>query len=43
MKTYGGVEVYLPHYLPLHYVEASDQFYGPVALPPVEQPRLPVG
>jgi hypothetical protein len=32
MKTYGGVESQLHHYLPLHYMEVSGQIHDPAAL-----------
>jgi hypothetical protein len=43
MKNYGGVEVQLHHYSPLHYVEMSGQLHAAVALPLRKEPPVPIG
>jgi hypothetical protein len=43
MKAYGGVNVYTHVFLTTALVEVRDQLQAPVAIPPGEEPSVPIG
>jgi hypothetical protein len=43
MQTYGGVEVYLYHSRPRHWMDVNGQLHALAILPPGKEPPVPIG